>query len=56
MNKAFLITLALIVAACGIQRPLIRPADIPAWEKKRAEKLEKRRIEVDPAPMTTQAP
>lgn len=30
------------LSGCGIQRPLVRPADIPAYEQKQREKIEKR--------------
>lgn len=40
---------AILVAAllfwltgCGIQRPLIKPSDIPAYEQKRQQKLQRR--------------
>jgi hypothetical protein len=32
---------AIMVSACGIKRPLMRPKDIPAYEKKRADKMKK---------------
>ena len=39
--RIFLLTfLALTVTACGVQRPLIRPKDIPAYEKQQREKRE----------------
>lgn len=43
MNRSILILLAAAVAlsACGIKRPLMRPSEIPAYEEKRARKLEK---------------
>lgn len=41
MRSAFVIALALLVTACGVQRPLIRPADIPAYEKSQREKRER---------------
>lgn len=38
-----LITMAvLMTASCGVRRPLIPPADVPAYEAARAKKLEKR--------------
>lgn len=46
MSK-YLILLAICVSACGIQRSLIRPADIPAFEQKQREKLEKRQQDMD---------
>lgn len=33
--------LALSLAGCGVQRPLIRPSEIPAYEQKQREKREK---------------
>lgn len=30
------------LTGCGIQRPLMRPAEIPAYEQKRQQKLERR--------------
>lgn len=36
-----LIALALSVASCGVQRPLLRPKDIPAYEKEQREKRER---------------
>ncbi len=35
------------LSGCGIQRPLIKPKDIPAYEQKRQEKLEKRQQDMD---------
>lgn len=32
---------ALALSGCGIKRPLVRPRDIPAYEKKRQDKLER---------------
>ncbi len=34
------IALALIVASCGVQRPLMRPKEIPAFEEKQRKKRE----------------
>lgn len=45
MRHAYWIMLALMVSACGVQGPLLRPNEIPEWERKRQEKLEKQRIE-----------
>lgn len=33
---------ALTLTACAIQRPLIRPAEIPAYEEKKRKKLQER--------------
>lgn len=33
------LALALAVAGCGIKKPLMRPKEIPEYERKRAEKL-----------------
>lgn len=30
------------LSACGIQRPIMRPSEIPAFEKKRQQKLQRR--------------
>lgn len=57
MRTLALMMLALIVASCGVKRPLIRPMDIPAYEeqqRKKREKLEQdeselRRIDADAA-------
>jgi hypothetical protein len=54
MNRCLLMLAALMaVSACGIKRPLIAPRDIPEYERKRLERLEKQKIEVEPAPATT---
>ena len=37
----YLMAALIAVSACGIKRPLIRPKDIPAYEEKRARKMEK---------------
>lgn len=37
----FLLSFPLILAGCGVKRPLIAPRDIPAYEQK----LEKKRLE-----------
>ncbi|MBN8543735.1 MAG: hypothetical protein J0M34_05665 [Alphaproteobacteria bacterium] len=34
---------AALLAACGIQRPLIAPKDIPAYEQKQQEKLQRKK-------------
>ena len=41
MRTLTLILLALIVASCGVKRPLIRPKDIPAYEEQKRQKREK---------------
>ncbi len=43
MSRAVLVLVAaaLVLNACGYRRPLIRPADIPAYERERADKLKK---------------
>lgn len=41
MRTATLILLVLIVASCGVKRPLIRPKDIPAYEEQKRQKREK---------------
>ena len=40
MRNVPLILLALTVTACGVQRPLIRPKDIPAYEEQQRKKRE----------------
>ncbi len=35
------------LTGCGIQRPLMRPSEIPAYEQKRQQKLEKRQQDMD---------
>ena len=40
--RIFCITLlVLAVASCGVQRPLMRPKDIPAYEQQQRKKIEK---------------
>ncbi len=41
MRIILLTMLALIVAGCGVQRPLIRPSEIPAYEKQQREKRDR---------------
>ena len=41
MMRILLITLALVVASCGVQRPLIKPSAIPAFKEQQREKREK---------------
>jgi hypothetical protein len=41
MRGFYLIPLAFIVASCGVQRPLIKPKDIPAFEEEQRKKREK---------------
>lgn len=40
MRTFSLILLAFAVTACGVQRPLIRPKDIPAYEEQQRQKRE----------------
>ena len=50
MRTSALIFLALIVASCGVKRPLIKPKDIPAYEeqqRKKRESLEQDKRELD---------
>lgn len=50
MRTATLVLMALLVASCGVKRPLIRPKDIPAYEeqqRKKREKLEQDEIELN---------
>jgi predicted small lipoprotein YifL len=43
MSRAVLIAMAvLMTAGCGVRRPLIPPADVPAYKAARAKKLEQR--------------
>lgn len=39
--RYIVIALVLVVTACGHQTKLIRPADIPEYERKRQEKIDK---------------
>lgn len=55
LRAACLIFGAFLLAACGIQRPLVRPADIPEYERKREEKLRKRQIEPQQQPQAAAA-
>lgn len=43
MSRAILALMVAVMAvsACGIKRPLMRPKDIPAYEEKRARKMQK---------------
>ena len=41
MKRLFLLA-CLELAACGIQRPLVRPTEIPEYERKRQEKIDQR--------------
>jgi hypothetical protein len=34
-----------MLAGCGVKKPLIRPSEIPEYERKRQEKLEKQIIQ-----------
>lgn len=46
MNRAVLVFVAaLVLAGCGIKRPLIRPSEIPAYEKQQQEKRDRYRDE-----------
>ena len=48
MSRFLLLSFAtMLLANCGIQRPLVRPADIPAYEQKQREKIEKRQQNMD---------
>lgn len=38
MRSFVLLSLALGLAACGVQRPLMRPKDIPAYEEQQRKK------------------
>jgi predicted small lipoprotein YifL len=39
MNRILLIALSLLMlGSCGVKRPLLRPADVPAYEAKRQKK------------------
>jgi hypothetical protein len=53
MRSVLLLSLALIVASCGVQRPLMRPKDIPAYEeqqRKKREKIEQEQRELEQTP------
>ncbi|MES2985165.1 MAG: hypothetical protein V4735_08270 [Pseudomonadota bacterium] len=42
MMRLFAITAAaLLLSACGVQRPLMKPKDIPAYEAQQREKRER---------------
>lgn len=41
MRSILFSLLALVVTACGVQRPLIAPKDIPAYEEKQRKKQER---------------
>lgn len=42
MRRAFCMSLALmVVCACGVQRPLMKPSEIPAYEEKQRKKRER---------------
>jgi hypothetical protein len=38
MRPFILLSLALVLASCGVQRPLMRPKDIPAYEEQQRKK------------------
>lgn len=40
MRTVTLIFLAVVVASCGVKRPLIKPKDIPAYEEQQRKKRE----------------
>ncbi len=40
MNRFLLFSVALTLTACGVQRPLIRPSEIPAYEEQQRKKKE----------------
>ncbi len=41
MHRFLFALLTLSLASCGVQRPLIKPSEIPAYEKSQREKREK---------------
>ena len=50
MRVILLSILALVVTSCGVQRPLIRPKDIPAYEeqqRKKRERIEQEKRELE---------
>lgn len=47
MPIVLFVVVAASVSACGIQRPLIKPKDIPAYEQKQRDKIEKRQRDMD---------
>ena len=42
MSRALLVTMMLVVTACGVQRPLMRPSEVQAHEEKRAKEMQQR--------------
>jgi|GEM_PF-3375474 len=58
MSRAILALMVLVIAttACGIKRPLVRPKDIPAYEAKRARKMQKFETKPEEQPATTTEP
>lgn len=42
MKSFAIIAAAITLSACAIQRPLIRPAEIPAYEEKQRQKIKER--------------
>ncbi len=59
MRTLTLIMLALIVASCGVKRPLLRPKDIPAYEeqqRKKREKFEQDEIELNRIDAASETP
>lgn len=47
---------SIALGGCGIKRPLVRPKDIPAYEKKRQERMEKYGRQDDSAPPSVETP
>ena len=46
-DAVLIVGLLFWLTGCGIQRPLVRPADIPAYEQKQRDKIEKRQQDMD---------
>jgi predicted small lipoprotein YifL len=50
MRSLILLSLVVSLAACGVQRPLMRPKDIPAYEeqqRKKREQIEQEKRELE---------
>ncbi|MEJ0010294.1 MAG: hypothetical protein WDN72_07210 [Alphaproteobacteria bacterium] len=52
MTRAALILLAALLAAsaCGVQRPLIQPSQVPEYEARRAKRLQQMQDDTIPLP------
>jgi len=45
-SPILLLSILIVLSACGIKRPLVKPSEIPAYEQKRQQKLEEREQEM----------